>query len=126
MAKREWPLRFKCKHPGCAEAVTYRYDTRRELSESFELRAYGGDKGWACLRHSEPEKVLSATNQETRFEVVSDQKEYGRFFGNNGLVTGPGFLAYAKDLPAGTKLIVTARIELPLPPSPLDSHQEQK
>jgi len=116
MAKREWPLRFTCKHPGCTDSTTFRYDTRRERSESWELRTYGGGNGWACVRHSNPERVLSAENPETRFEVASLQREYGRFFGNQGLVTGPGFLAYAKDFPEGTKLIITARIEFPEAP----------
>lgn len=113
MSRREYPLRFQCKHPGCAESVTYRYSTRRDLSESFELRHYGNGKGWLCLRHSDPDRVLSADNPATHFEVVSDERPHGRYFGHNGIVTGPGFLAYADDLPAGTRLIITARIELP-------------
>ncbi|WP_186268080.1 hypothetical protein [Burkholderia gladioli] len=46
---------------------------------------------------------------------MSSQHEHGVFFGHWGAVSGPGFLAYAADLPPGTKLIVTARIELPEP-----------
>lgn len=112
MAKREWSLRFACPHPECKETITYRYSTLRDRSSSFEARHYGAN-GWKCTRHADPDRVLSATNPETRFEVVSDQRDHGRYFGHNGLVTGPGFLVYASDLPAGTKLIVTARIELP-------------
>lgn len=114
MANREWPLRYQCKHEGCPETVTYRYSTQRDLRESWQLRNYGAGKGWLCLRHSNPDRVLSATNPETRFEAVSEEKGNGRYFpGGQGLMTGPGFLLYANDLPAGTKLIVTARIELP-------------
>lgn len=115
MAKREWPLRFQCSHLGCHETTTFRYDTRRDMISSFEAKHYSSGR-WKCLRHREPDRVLSAGNLETRFEVVSEQKEHGRFFGSFGIVTGPGFLAYAEDLPAGAKLIVTARIELPPEP----------
>ena len=112
MAKREWPLRFRCAHEGCPEHVTYRYDTLRDLRSSFELKHYG-EKGWRCVRHSTPNEVLSAENLEQRFEVVNRQEDYGRFFGRQGFVSGPGFKVFAKDFPPGTKLIVTARIELP-------------
>ena len=112
MAKRDWPLRFKCSHPGCNESVTYRYETRRDLMMSYELKNYSGDK-WKCTRHVDLDRVLSTENTETTYEVASEQREHGRFFGHHGIVIGPGFLVYASDLPAGTKLIVTARIELP-------------
>lgn len=114
MAKREWPLHFTCTHPGCKETTTFRYSTLRDRSSSFEARHYGA-AGWKCTRHTDPNRVLSAENPETRFEVVSDQRTYGRFFGSQGLITGPGFLAYASDLPAGTRLVITARIEIPAP-----------
>ena len=113
MAKRDWPLHFRCAHEGCAERVTYRYDTQRDLRSSFELKNYGGEKGWRCVRHSTPNEVLSVENPEQRFEVVNRQEEYGRFFGHQGFVSGPGFKVFAKDFPPGTKLIITARIELP-------------
>lgn len=113
MAKREWPLRFRCAHEGCTDSVTYRYETQRDLRSSFELKNYGGEKGWLCVRHSQPDEVLSATNLETSSELVNREESYGRFFGNQGFVSGLGFKAFAKDFPPGTKLIVTARIELP-------------
>lgn len=115
MAKREWPLRFVCAHAGCSESATFRYETRRDMMSSFELKHYSGGN-WRCARHSDLGRVLAPDNRETRFEVISEQREHGRFFGNFGIVSGPGFLAYATDLPAGTKLIVTARIELPPAP----------
>lgn len=113
MAKRDWPLRFQCAHEGCTEHVTYRYETRRDLASSYELKNYGSGKGWRCVRHSTPNEVLSAENPEQRFEVVNREEEYGRFFGHQGFVSGPGFKVFAKDFPPGTKLIITARIELP-------------
>lgn len=112
---REYPLRFRCAHDGCAETVTYRYSTRREMAESFERKHYSGSRGWLCTRHSRPNEVLSELNPETRFEIVSREESYGRFFGTQGFMYGPGFKLFANDFPAGTKLIVTARIELPAP-----------
>lgn len=112
MAKRDWPLRFKCAHPGCEESVTYRYDTRRDLQDSFELKHYGAN-GWKCTRHDAPDEVLGPENMQTRWESTSSQTEYGVFFGNSRYIHGPGFKIFAKDLPPGTKLIVTAQIELP-------------
>jgi hypothetical protein len=116
MPKREWPLRFVCSHEGCNESVTYRYETRRDLVGSYEMKNFRNGR-WKCLRHSKPDRVLSSENLETRCELINEQKEHGRYFGSQGFVSGPGFLVYAADLPAGTKLIVTARIELPTPAS---------
>lgn len=115
MPKREWPVRFICSHDGCNESVTYRYDTRRDLMESFELKWYSGGR-WKCQRHSDLDRVLSSTNRETRFEIESKQESHGRYFGHSGQLSGPGFLAIANDFPPGTKLIVTARIEFPPAP----------
>ncbi len=113
MARREWPLRFQCAHPGCTESVTYRYTTRRDLESSFEMKNYRGGK-WKCTRHSMPDEVLGTENLETRWESVSAASEHGRvYFGHSGFVCGPGFKAWADDFPPGTRLIVTARIEMP-------------
>ena len=112
MVRRDYPLRFECSHPGCKESVNYRYDTRRDLANSFELKNYSGGR-WNCLRHKDPNRVLSPNNPEIEQTIVCEQTEHGRYFGGQGLVTGPGFLAYAKDLPAGTRLIISARVELP-------------
>lgn len=113
MARRDWPLRFACAHNGCTEHVTFRYDTQRDLRESAELKWYGGGKGWLCTRHNKPNEVLSADNPETHAELISREEAYGLFFGSSGFVHGPGFKAFAKDFPPGTKLIITARIEIP-------------
>lgn len=109
---REYPLMFKCKHEGCKEHVTYRYASRRDLAESFELKCYGRD-GWLCTRHAKPSEVLSTENLETVCELQSRQEPYGRYFNSAGFVHGPGFKIWADDFPVGTKLIVTARVILP-------------
>jgi hypothetical protein len=115
MPKREWPLHFKCAHEGCTEKTMFRYDTKRDLENSYELRHYGGGR-WKCLRHDRPDRVLSPDNRQTCAELVVEQKQHGKYFGGSGFVSGPGFLVYAEDLPVGAKLIVTARIELPPTP----------
>jgi len=112
MARPEYRLRFTCKHPGCQEHVTFRYSTARDRSASFELSAYGKD-GWLCSRHRNPDEVLSASNPETRFEAVSYDSHGRRFINHSGMVSGPGFKMFVDDFPEGTRLIVTARIELP-------------
>jgi hypothetical protein len=115
MSRREWTLHFQCSHDGCSERTVYRYDTMRDRERSYEQKNYSNGR-WKCLRHIDLERVLSANNRETRAEVVVEQKQYGKYFGSFGLVSGLGFLAYAEDLPVGTRLIVTARIELPPAP----------
>lgn len=112
MARRDYQLRFECAHPGCNESVTFRYATRRDLINSFELKNYEGGR-WKCTRHRNPSHVLSTGNVVTETTLECREETYGRFFGNSGLVYGPGFLAYASDFPPGTKLVVTARIVLP-------------
>lgn len=74
---------------------------------------------WRCTRHRVPEEVLSPTNLERQKVLVCQQSEnhpdlIKRFWnGTNGFVFGDGYKAYADDFPEGTKLIVTAKIELP-------------
>lgn len=118
MSRREWPLRFVCGHEGCNESANYRYQTKRDLMESFELKHYSNGR-WRCTRHARPGEVLSASNPETCAELTVEQKPYGRYFGNVGFISGPGFKAFAEDFPPGTKIIVSTRLVLPDPsPSP--------
>ena len=117
MARREWPLHFMCGHDGCKESANYRYQTRRDMMESFELKHYSHGR-WRCVRHSRPDEVLSASNPETRIEMVVEAKDHGRYFGSQGFVFGPGFKAFAKDFPPGARLIVSARLVIPEEPTP--------
>lgn len=113
MSRREWPLTVQCGHDGCSESANYRYQTKRDLMESFELKNYSNGR-WRCVRHSRPDEVLSAENPETTCELTVEQKPGGRYFGNFGFVHGPGFKAFAKDFPEGTKIVVTATL---IPPA---------
>lgn len=65
--------------------------------------------------------MLSADNPRRETVLISHEETYGLFWraegqekGGNGFVFGNGFKAFAKDFPAGTRLTVTARVELPL------------
>lgn len=117
MSRRDWPLMFTCGHPGCRETAIYRYATRRDLVESFEQKHYSNGR-WRCIRHSRPNEVLGNGNSETRYELVVEQRLHGKFFGNFGFISGPGFKAFADDFPPGTKVIVSARLVMPEDPSP--------
>lgn len=114
MARRDWPLMFTCGHDGCTERVTYRYSTRRDMEQSFELKNYSNGR-WRCVRHTRPNEVLSINNLETCAELTVEEKEHGRYFGSQGVIFGPGFKAFASDLPTGSKVIVTATLVLPNP-----------
>ncbi len=52
------------------------------------------------------------------FEDISVEKFYnetsiGLYWGHSGFMFGPGFKAWAKDFPVGTRIRVTAEITLP-------------
>lgn len=66
--------------------------------------------------------MLSPTNLILATVLVAEgsPKCPGKLFwnGSKGLVYGDGYKALADDFPPGTRLIVTARIELPQQPAP--------
>ena len=109
--------RATCKHPGCTESAFWSFDTRKEAAAHYPKR-----EKWRCLKHTHPEKVLSVTNLERTVELVSmlspGCSAKDRFW-HDGTRLGSGFnrsdahYAYASEFPDGTKLIITARIELP-------------
>lgn len=101
-----------CEHPGCKEVRHYVADALRDLKESQKSK-----RKELCLRHRDPESVLSATNRQTEAVMVNKAHEtlVGNMFwdGSTGFIFGPGFLAFANDFPAGARIVVTARLELP-------------
>lgn len=112
MSRREWPLMFTCGHEGCTERAIYRYQTRRDMMESFEGKHYSNGR-WRCVRHTKPDEVLSASNRATRHELVLEERPHGKFFGHSGFVHGSGFKAFAKDFPVGTKIVVSTEVIFP-------------
>jgi hypothetical protein len=110
MSRRVYTINLQCAEPGCRERSFTEADT---LREEREVRARYAKNPYRCYRHDQPDEVLSLTNTETTATLTVEQKSSGRYWGNCGIEHGPGFRAIAKDFPPGTKLIVTARIELP-------------
>ncbi|WP_393057690.1 hypothetical protein [Streptomyces sp. LN549] len=123
MARRRSITRT-CATTGCRETSFVEYTARRDIAD---LPAK-----WQCYRHSKPNEVLSADNPETHttlalhpsyitgYDRNDPPKLIGHFWGpadaekgNHGIVQGPGFRAIAADYPPGTRLIITARLELP-------------
>lgn len=114
MARHEYISRFQCSSPGCQECGRYASTTRAEQADDH--KRYGNGK-WKCARHGRPDDVLSMDNRRRVFEIASDQREHGTYWGHSGFVSGPGFMAWSKDFPAGTIIRVTAEIIPPSDPS---------
>lgn len=114
-----------CTTTGCSETSHIEYTARRDLD--------GISPTWKCYRHSKPNEILSADNPETSVVLAlhplyrdgyyrQDPPQLVGYFwgpegaekGHDGIVSGPGFRAVAADYPPGTRLVVTARIELPV------------
>ena len=118
MARRVHYRSPQCAHEGCGERANYEFTSMREQREYAEtLRKRGG---WRCVRHTSPDEVLTEDAPIRETVLVSRQETYGRFFapegvtkGGGGFQHGPGFKVYAEDFPTGTRLIVTARVEIP-------------
>ena len=113
-----------CAEEGCNDRVTYSYSTLREQREGAAWRK--DLPPWKCSRHNRPEQVLTPTNLERTHTCVAEfgknkyieDKLFWTGDGADGTLTsgftfGPGFKAYAQDFPPGTRLVVTARIEMP-------------
>lgn len=114
-ARREYPSRFQCGHPGCAEFAHY---TSRTQAEQADLYRQYGNSQYRCTRHSRPDEVLTVDAPKRVHEQISRQETTGRYWGNFGFVSGPGFKAWAKDFPPGTILRVTAEVIFPAPSHP--------
>lgn len=116
MSRREYTIRFKCAEDGCGE---WYYGVAASRRDEADTRAWYAKRPWRCVRHAKPDEVLSADNLErVTVRVSGKSKRYPNlpdlfWDDGSGFEYGPGFKAYAKDFPPGTRLIVTARIELP-------------
>lgn len=107
---------IRCAEDGCREVAYYEHATQREAQESRQWRA---KRPFRCSRHIRPDEVLSTDDVERTGVLTVYEESYGRFWqtapgtSGSGSASGPGFKAFAKDFPPGTRLVVTARIELP-------------
>lgn len=116
MGRRPISEVVRCAADGCRETAYYEHATQREAAES---RAWRAKHPYRCLRHTRPDEVLSEDIAERVGTLTVVEEKHGRYwrgegdkFGS-GSASGPGFKAFAKDFPPGTRLIVTARIEMP-------------
>jgi hypothetical protein len=114
--KRQYYHNVKCSYEGCTEYGHYSADSRREYIELCKRYST-----WACVRHRCPKEVLSESNsllESSQTVVVLPSGKYWTTDATSkpgsGFQYGPGFKAFADDFPVGTKLIITARIELPV------------
>lgn len=107
-------VRVKCGHEGCDEFARYEAFSRKEAIEID--RKYGQGR-YRCVRHSQPEVVLSPTNFIRVDELSVFAEPHGKYWGHDkassGFVYGPGFKAFAADFPEGTIIRITAEIVLP-------------
>src|SRR5215213_7766612 len=125
MARRVYTMQLKCNVPGCTERTGFHeFTTRRDYAEAAQRYA---KRPYRCTRHTRPDEVLSDSNAElTTVLVASTSTRYPTLTDlfwhpednpaaplASGYSYGPGFKAYAKDFPPGTRLVITARIELP-------------
>lgn len=119
--------RQTCTHTGCTAHRDIEYTARRELDTV--------SKTWKCRKHDKPDEYLTVDNRERaavlelhpRYRTNMDRHQVllGNYWGpegepdkaHHGIVSGPGFWADAKNFPPGTRLTITARIELPEPPT---------
>lgn len=133
MSRRGGSVTFRCVAEGCGESTFSEYATLKERAETV---AWYTRRPYRCFRHLRPSDVLSAENIETVGVLVavrvkasrlarsiydkSDEDRYlsGLYWSEDGvtgsgITSGPGFRAIASDLPEGTRLVVTARLEFP-------------
>ncbi|MEU6979621.1 hypothetical protein [Streptomyces sp. NPDC046371] len=130
--RRTWTR--ACARTGCPERSHVEYTARRELA--------GIPTTWLCRKHDKPDENMTPDNREittvlelhpryttrqrydgTLGQYTNTPELLGLFWGPendparafNGIVSGPGFGAEGGTFPPGTRLIVTARIELPTP-----------
>lgn len=116
MARREYTHSPECVYEGCTERANYYFSRRDE--QQREIKRLRDRGGWRCVRHTRPDEVLSAQVPAREVVLESYEETYGRFWrreggeGGSGFQYGPGFKAYAEDFPVGTRLIVSARVEV--------------
>lgn len=124
MARRGGTARFRCAQADCTEHAVYDYSSRADYDRLAEDKR---KHPWRCTRHRNPEELLGAENLTTTKVLVatpSDRVDSDALFwhdGNrlgSGLTYGDGYKAFASDFPPGTRLVITARIELPEEPQP--------
>lgn len=114
MPRREYPLNVNCTEPGCDYVARYRYNSRRDLLDSWELEHA---KKYKCVRHSKGSGALSPTNRIAEWlskpSLASVTGSPKKFFGNSGVIVGDGYYVAADDFPEGTVVKITCEVIIP-------------
>lgn len=113
--------RPKCADQSCTDHALFEFTSRRDYDNHVRSTR---DRPWRCTRHTRPDEVLSATNDQRIVTLIAEHntgqtsgamfwREEGAERLGSGFTYGPGFKAYASDFPVGTRLVITARVEVP-------------
>jgi hypothetical protein len=129
--RREYRSTFTCAEPGCRETQFYVHETRADQNAAYKRQR---EHPFRCSRHADPDKNLRPGNEQTAHMLIATRlRSKMRPFGGDGeprwlpglywipeggatgsgYTFGPGFNAHAEDFPEGTRLVVTARVEIP-------------
>lgn len=114
MGARRRSITAVCHHTeGCRESTFFEYSNNVEYAAAMRTA-----EAWKCLRHKDTAAVLRPDNLRRTYEATVMAEPYGLFWADNGkpfngLLSGPGFYAFAADFPEGTTLRVTAEIVPP-------------
>lgn len=114
---RRYTIRLRCAAEGCPAGSVAEACTRHEENEA---RRWYAEHPYRCYRHQAPAEVLSAAEPVMHGALRVTQQGPSKYWAveadgrlRGGLVSGPGIRAIADDFPEGTRLLVTAEIELP-------------
>lgn len=116
MPRQEYRSAFRCAEPDCREVQFLVHDTLRDEKAAYARQQR---RPFRCSRHADPARNLRPGNESTRHVVVATRLPSGLYWVPEGADTGggytfgPGFNAHASDFPEGTRLVVTAQIEMP-------------
>jgi hypothetical protein len=130
MARREYRSTFTCAEPACGATQFLVHGTRADEAAAWKRQH---DKPYRCTRHADPERNLRPGNERVTHILVATRLRAARMTGHDeeaswlpglfwtpeggttgsGFTFGAGYNAHASDFPEGTRLVVTAQIEMP-------------
>ena len=124
MPRREYRTTYRCAEPGCREVQFYVHSTREDEKASLRRQS---EHPFKCSRHADPDRNLRPGNTKTTHILVAAHilvkarlRDLPKLFWipeggttGSGFTFGPGFNAHADDFPEGTRLVVTAEIQMP-------------
>ena len=120
MAQKQYTLTRRCAHDGCHESAFYTYKKRSDYASAATRFS---QKSWWCHRHDPNGKNIKALSPQRTIEkvIVREARTTPPLEGEHLWNTGSGFAfgdewnAYARDFPAGAKIVVETTITVVLP-----------